>query len=111
MVCPEGRCIIEVNGERFPLTHINDVSESGTGINLPLPLETGTPVRIIYYCGVDEINVSGTIAWCSGQPAEQDPLKTSAFPTGIQFSVSDKRNSHAFYLALKDDIKVAETFH
>jgi len=99
--CKDKRYQIEINGEFFPFSQIEDVSVSGAGVTLPLPLDVGTPVQIRRLTEDGEISLRGTIAWCDTQPAEHNPLKPCSFRSGILFHPSDEKASYALYSALK----------
>jgi hypothetical protein len=100
MDCAGQRCQLDVNGELFGFDQVFDVSLSGTGIALPLPLDPGTPVQLLFQSEEETVQVRGTIAWCKRSGEAQNPLIPPQFRGGIRFDAADSGNSRKLYRAL-----------
>ena len=92
--------LFQVQAEDFiyPLGQVCDISVSGTGFELPIPLARSTPVTLSYESDACEIKVQATVVWC--QPSSDESY--SPYRIGVRFDPHDQHNSSLFFLALRE---------
>lgn len=95
---------IESDEALYPFNKVNNVSVSGAGIVLPLPLPPATPVVL----GLDQddwqIRVQGTVVWCESLIDEYEDSTDSQYRLGVRFNHRDIKNSSMLFLALREFI-------
>jgi len=98
----------EVNGTfeldseevHFETTVVNDVSVSGAGIELPVPLEVGSKVDLSFTAGDWKISVEGRVVWCNAIQVEGiDHTATDFFRMGIKFNPENNNENVMFFMA------------
>ncbi len=98
----------EVNGNfeldsedvHFDSTIVNDVSVSGAGIELPVPLEIGSKVDLVFTAGDWSIGVEGRVVWCNAVRATSiDKKETDSFRMGIKFNPEKNNDNVMFFMA------------
>ena len=100
-----GYFFLKANEHQFRLKAVENVSVSGTGVRLHVPLATNTPVTLSYTDHDWFITIVGRVVWAEdisqrlriipGQPAYQ---------IGIQFDPSNMENNKLLFLALREYI-------
>lgn len=100
-----GHFFLKANEHQFRLKCVENVSISGTGVRLPVPLATNTRVVLSYTDHDWFITIIGRVVWAEdisqrlriipGQPAYQ---------IGIQFDPCDIENNKLLFLALREYI-------
>lgn len=101
----ESLFFIEVDGERYALDTVTDVSVSGAGIELTVPLIPTCPVVLGLEQENQEVRVQGTVMWC--RELEGDPALDGhqlQYRLGIRFNAMDLKSSSALFLALREYI-------
>jgi len=96
---------IEVEGERFALDNVKDVSVSGAGIELTVPLIPTSPVILGLEQEDQEVRVQGAVVWC--QELASDDVVDAHQPLyrlGIRFNPMDLKSSSTLFLALREFI-------
>ena len=88
--CNEEQCTVQVGSEWFASLRIEDISEAGAGIALPLPLDPGLAVRVRFRGDADMFAVGGHVVWSRPEPAEASPMHNSGFRVGIRFAPADQ---------------------
>ena len=99
----EGIFFLEVNGERYIFDTVKDVSVSGAGVQLSVPLLPTSTVTLGFDQEEYQVRVLATVIWC--QPVEeQDPIGEQNYRMGIRFNPLDLKNSSLLFLALREFI-------
>ena len=99
----EGIFFLEVNGERYIFDTVKDVSVSGAGVQLSVPLLPTSTVVLGFDQEDYQVRVQATVIWC--QPIEgQDTIGDQNFRMGIRFNPLDLKNSSLLFLALREFI-------
>jgi hypothetical protein len=98
-----GYFFLKTNGHHFKLKTVENVSVSGTGVRLPVPLAKNTPVTLSYTDHDWFITIIGRVVWAEdisqrititpGQPAYQ---------IGIQFDPHNVEDNKLLFLALRE---------
>jgi len=101
----EGEFFIEVNGDRHLFDSVNDVSVSGAGVQLSVPLVPTSSVVLGFDQGDFQVRVNATVIWCQ----ELEDVDTidgtqSQYRMGIRFNPMDLKNSSMLFLALREFI-------
>lgn len=101
----EGAFFIEADGERYFFDTVKDVSVSGAGVQLAVPLVPTSPVVMGFDQEDFQIRVQATVVWC--HPLEEDDTIISHqqnYRMGIRFNPIDIKNSSMLFLALREFI-------
>lgn len=96
---------IEVNGDRHLFDTVKDVSVSGAGVRLPVPLLPSSPVVLGFEQEDYQVRVQATVVWC--QECEEPGAANNHPPhyrLGIRFNPLDLKNSSMLFLALREFI-------
>ena len=91
----EHQFTMSVAQQTFPITAIRDVSVSGAGLEMDQPLKQGTAVVLHYTEGDFQLDIDGTIMWCTNTSAQ------GRFALGIEFNRSNGSNNSFFFLAMR----------
>ncbi len=84
----------------FESTIVNDVSVSGAGIELPVPLEIGSTVALVFTAGDWSISVEGRVVWCNTVRVDSlEQNKTDSFRMGIKFNPENNNENVMFFMA------------
>ena len=107
LVAPDKEVIffIESNGARYPFDKVKDVSVSGAGIQLPVPLAPSSAIILGFDQDDYQVRVQGTVVWC--QALEEECANDSApqcYRMGVRFNPMDMKNSSLLFLALREFI-------
>ena len=100
-----GVFFIEVNGERHLFDTVKDVSVSGAGVQLAVPLVPTSPVVLGFDQEDYQVRVQATVIWCQ-ELEEHDEIdnRQSKYRLGIRFNPVDLKNSSLLFLALREFI-------
>jgi len=101
----EGAFFIEADGECHFFDKVKDVSVSGAGVQLPVPLAPTSHVILGFEQEDYRVQVQATVVWC--HPIEGDPAATDTqqnYRVGIRFNPLDLKNSSMLFLALREFI-------
>jgi len=96
---------IESEGQRHFFDTVKDVSVSGAGVHLPIPLIPTSPVVLGFEQEDYQVHVQATVIWC--QPLEEDDDlggQPAGYRMGIRFNPLDLKNSSMLFLALREFI-------
>jgi len=96
---------VESNGTRYLFDKVKDVSVSGAGIQLSVPLAPTSAIVLGFEQFDYEVRVQGTVVWC--QTLEEKYTHDSApgsYRMGVRFNPLDMKNSSMFFLALREFI-------
>ncbi|MEJ2652814.1 MAG: PilZ domain-containing protein [Gammaproteobacteria bacterium] len=96
---------IESNGERCPFHKVKDVSVSGAGIQLPIPLAPNSHIVLGFDQEDYQVRVQGTVVWC--RPLEEESANVTdrrSYRMGVRFNPLDMKNSSMLFLALREFI-------
>lgn len=107
LVTPEEEDLlfIEVNGDRHSLDNVKDISVSGAGVQLTVPLIPTSPVVLGLAQEDQEVRVQGAVIWCQElEPAVTLDGHQPQFRLGIRFNPMDLKSSSALFLALREYI-------
>jgi len=101
----EAAFFIESNGARYPFNKVKDVSVSGAGIQLPIPLAPASPILLGFDQGDYQVRVQATVVWCQPLEAENPSAANQQnFRMGVRFNPLDLKNSSMLFLALREFI-------
>jgi hypothetical protein len=107
LITPDTEAIffIEANGERHPFDKVKDVSVSGAGIQLAVPLEQSSSIVLGFDQDDYQVRVQGTVVWCQAleQESADDPAQRR-YRMGVRFNPLDMKNSSLLFLALREFI-------
>ncbi|MFQ5470261.1 MAG: PilZ domain-containing protein [Gammaproteobacteria bacterium] len=92
----DGTFTLEVLDEEYEITEILDISLSGIGIEMPIYLDPGRPVKLFYEEDDLEIEVTGTVTWCS-----EDVSTTGGYRLGILFDYSYRDQNSMLFMAVR----------
>lgn len=96
---------IESNGARYPFDKVKDVSVSGAGIQLPVPLTPTSSVVLGFDQEDYQVRVQGTVVWCQALEEERTAVPNQQnYRMGVRFSPLDLKNSSMLFLALREFI-------
>lgn len=102
----DGIFFIEVNGERHLFDTVKDISVSGAGIQLPVPLSPATPVALGFEQDESQLQVQATVVWCQAVNIGPNSDETSHhFCMGIRFNPMDVKNSSMLFTVLREFIE------
>ena len=107
LITPDKEAIffIEANGERYPFDKVKDVSVSGAGIQLAVPLEQSSSIVLGFDQDDYQVRVQGTVVWCQALEEENDNGSTQQlYRMGVRFNPLDMKNSSMLFLALREFI-------
>ena len=96
---------VESNGTRYLFDKVKDVSVSGAGIHLSVPLAPTSAIVLGFEQFDYEVRVQGTVVWC--QALEEKYTHDSApssYRMGVRFNPLDIKNSSMLFLALREFI-------
>jgi hypothetical protein len=107
----ENLFFIEIDGVRYPLDNVKDISVSGAGIQLTVPLIPTSPVVVGFEQDEQEVRVQGAVVWCQ-ELAADDAVDghQPRYRLGIRFNPMDLKNSSALFLALREYIDPFGTY-
>ena len=100
-----GFFFLTANEHQFKLKAVENVSISGTGVRLPVPLAKNTPVTLTSTDHDWFITIDGRVVW-----AEDLSQRISSFPgqlsyqVGIQFDPANIEDNRLLFLALREYI-------
>jgi hypothetical protein len=94
---------LEVDGERYLFDTVKDVSVSGAGVQLSVPLLPTSTVILGFDQEDYQVRVQATVIWCQAIE-EQDPINGQNYRLGIRFNPLDLKNSSMLFLALREFI-------
>lgn len=107
LITPDQEAIffIESNGARHPFDKVKDVSVSGAGIQLPVPLTPTSSIVLGFDQDDYQVRVQGTVVWCQAleEDCAKDPAQRS-YRMGVRFNPLDMKNSSMLFLALREFI-------
>lgn len=96
---------VDAAGKHFETTCVDDVSVSGVGIQLSVPLEVGSNIDLTFVAGDWNISVDGKVIWCS---MDTDEVKTGdSYRIGIKFNPRNTHNNVIFYMASRSMVRSA----
>lgn len=100
-----GYFFLRVNTQQFKLTRVENVSFSGTGVRLPVPLAQNTPVTLTYTEHDWYITVVGRVVWAEDL-TQRLPITPGAPPyqIGIKFDPHAIEDTKMLFLALREHI-------
>jgi len=99
----EGIFFLEVEGDRYNFDKVKDVSVSGAGVLLSVPLLPSTTVVLGFDQEDFQVRVQATVVWCQCiEP--QDPINGDRYRMGIRFNPLDLKKSSLLFLALREFI-------
>ena len=107
LITPDKEVIffIEVNGERYPFNKVKDVSVSGAGIQLSVPLAQSSSIILGFDQDDYQVRVQGTVVWCQPFEEQYDNGSTQHhYRMGVRFNPLDIKNSSMLFLALREFI-------
>lgn len=93
---------LESDGAFYPFQRVNDVSVSGVGILLPVPVPPTTPVVLGLEQDEGQIRVQGTVVWCETVDGEATEAADARYRLGVRFHHRDAINSSMLFMALRD---------
>lgn len=103
-----GNFVVDSDEVHFDSAIVNDVSVSGAGIELPVPLPVGSQVDLTFTAGDWKISVKGKVMWCvaAQQPGLANDL-IDIFRLGIQFDARNTNNNVVFFMASRSMVNPA----
>lgn len=96
---------LDAEGERYFFDTVKDVSVSGAGLQLPVPLLPITPVTLGFDQKDYQLRVQATVIWCL--PAEDDAVlngQPTFYRMGVRFNPLDLKNSSMLFITLREFI-------
>lgn len=93
---------LESDGAFYPFQRVSDVSVSGAGIVLPVPVPPTTPVVLGLEQGEGQIRVQGTVVWCETIEEEASEISDARYRLGVRFHHRDAKNSSMLFMALRE---------
>ncbi len=101
----EGVFFIEVDGERYLFDNVKDVSVSGAGIQLSMPLVPTSPVVLGLEQEDCQVRVHAAVVWCQElAPDEAIDGYQPQYRMGIRFNPMDLKSSSMLFMALREYI-------
>lgn len=100
----EAAFFIESNGVRYPFDKVKDVSVSGAGIQLPIPLAASSAIVLGFDQDDFQVRVQGTIVWCHALEEYNQNSTKRHYRMGVRFNPLDMKNSSILFLALREFI-------
>ena len=100
-----GFFFLKTNLHHFKLKSVENVSVSGTGVRLHVPLAKNTPVTLMYTDHDWFITIVGKVVWA--EDISQRMNVTPGQPTyqiGIQFDPTNMEDNKLLFLALREYI-------
>lgn len=85
---------LEINGHILPCTSMRDVSVSGAGVAVPLPLTPGQTVTVRLSAARLDIAVRGNVVWMRNTANTET---RESYNAGIQFDPADLERSYLLY--------------
>ena len=107
LITPDKEAVffIESNGARYPFDKVKDVSVSGAGIQLPIPLAPSSSVILGFDQDDYQVRVQGTVVWCQELVEEcANDTDQRHYRMGVRFNPQDMKNSSMLFLALREFI-------
>ena len=101
----EATFFVESDGMRYPFDKVKDVSVSGAGIQLPVPLAPTSTIVLGFEQSDYQVRVQGTVVWC--QALDEESANEPApryYRMGVRFNPLDIKNSSMLFLALREFI-------
>lgn len=93
---------LESDGAFYPFHRVSDMSVSGAGIVLPVPVPPTTPVVLGLEQEDGPIRVQGTVVWCETVEEHATEAADACYRLGVRFHQRDARNSSMLFMALRD---------
>lgn len=107
LVAPDKDAIffVESDGARYPFDKVKDVSVSGAGIQLSIPLAPTSTIVLGFEQTDYQVRVQGTVVWCQalGDDSAEESV-TQQYRMGVRFNPLDIKNSSMLFLALREFI-------
>ena len=107
LVTPDKEAVffVESNGARYPFDKVKDVSVSGAGIQLSVPLVPTSAIVLGFEQSDYQVRVQGTVVWCQAlEEAYTDDTAPQHYRMGVRFNPLDIKNSSMLFLALREFI-------
>ena len=101
----EALFFVESSGKRYPFDKVKDVSVSGAGIQLPVPIAPASSIVLGFDQDDYQVRVQGTVVWC--QALEENNAADQSrrdYRMGVRFNPLDLKNSSILFLALREFI-------
>ena len=101
----EASFFIEADGSRYPFYKVKDVSISGAGIQLSVPLAPSSSITLGFDQDDYQVRVQGTVVWCQALEEEYNNNSDQQnYRMGVRFNPSDMKSSSMLFLALREFI-------
>ena len=98
---------LDAGNKHFDDTFVNDVSVSGAGIELSMPLEVGSDIDLTFTAGDWNISVQGKVIWCSMDTKPQKSLDSDNYRVGVRFNPRNANNNVIFFMASRSMVRPA----
>jgi hypothetical protein len=96
-----GLFLLKADQQQFRLKSVDDVSVSGMGLQLPVPLHTGTSVTLTYTELDWHVTIRGHVMW-NGLGPRSEMTATAPYRHGIRFEPTQNDDNALFFLALRE---------
>jgi len=93
---------LQSDGALYPFQRVSDVSVSGAGIVLPVPVPPSTPVVLGFNQEECRIRVQGTVIWCETVEEHASEAADALYRVGVRFHQRDMKNSSMLFMALRE---------
>ncbi len=98
-----GFFFLKTTNHQFKLKTVENVSVSGTGVRLPVPLAKNTPVTLTYTDHDWFITIVGRVIWAEDLSQRIRMLPGQPYyQIGIQFDPSTRDENQLLFLALRE---------
>ncbi len=95
--------IVKDNGEKCEISHVDDVSTSGIGLQLRgRSFEKGDKLTFVHETDGLQMSVDATIQWCEQEPGD------NASRIGLEFDPAQGDMNVLFVMALRDYLDAFE---
>ena len=92
-----GRFVLEYGGEAFVFSQVNDVSISGMGVLVALPLVVGDKVGLRYESDDFTVAINAEVVWV-------EKIHDGVYRAGIQFSNENMDDNVMLFMTLREYI-------
>jgi len=100
-----GAFFLDVGKKHYDDTNVNDVSVSGAGIELSIPLDVGSDVDLTFVAGDWNICVQGKVMWCSRDVNLPKQMDADCYRVGVKFNPGNANNNVIFFMASRSMVR------